>query len=319
MVAAFRTVYCACVLSRFSHVWLFGTPWTLSCQAPLSMGFARQEYCSGLLSTPLGDLPDPGIKSTSPAAPALQGTFFVSVPPGKPLFTKYQVSGNPLQCSCLENPRDGGAWWAAVYGVAQSRTRLKWLSSSKYPMGERNGNPLQYPCLENPVDRGAWWAAVRGVAQSQTRLKWLSMHACIREGNGNPLDLAAAAAGIQFCNFAGNTELDSYTKRIKLVITILQIEHWGIAVKGKTSKQKRFKAKHSDSRLYVFCYNVKQPLNTTGSFSTGKTKCSLQRLWFFKAVIWEVCNPCLVMLLQLEYFWNGSFGITFIACSSFFE
>ena len=38
--------------------------------------------------------------------------------------------GNPLQCSCLENPRDRGAWWAAVYGVTQSRTRLKWLSSS---------------------------------------------------------------------------------------------------------------------------------------------------------------------------------------------
>ena len=39
-------------------------------------------------------------------------------------------SGNPLQCSCLENPRDRGAWWAAVYGVAQSLTWLKWLSSS---------------------------------------------------------------------------------------------------------------------------------------------------------------------------------------------
>ena len=39
-------------------------------------------------------------------------------------------NGNLLQCSCLENPRDGGAWWAAVYGVAQSRTRLRWLSSS---------------------------------------------------------------------------------------------------------------------------------------------------------------------------------------------
>ena len=39
-------------------------------------------------------------------------------------------NGNPLQCSCLENPRDGGAWCAAVYGVAQSRTRLKRLSSS---------------------------------------------------------------------------------------------------------------------------------------------------------------------------------------------
>ena len=41
-------------------------------------------------------------------------------------------NGNPLQCFCLENPRDGGAWWAAVYGVTQSRTRLKWLSSSMF-------------------------------------------------------------------------------------------------------------------------------------------------------------------------------------------
>ena len=39
-------------------------------------------------------------------------------------------NGNPLQCSCLENPRDGGAWWAAIYGITQNRTRLKWLSSS---------------------------------------------------------------------------------------------------------------------------------------------------------------------------------------------
>ena len=39
-------------------------------------------------------------------------------------------NGNPLQCSCLENPRDRGAWWAAIYGVTQSQTRLKWLSIS---------------------------------------------------------------------------------------------------------------------------------------------------------------------------------------------
>ena len=44
-------------------------------------------------------------------------------------------NGNPLQCSCLEDPRDGGAWWAAVYGVAQSWTRLKWLSSSSSNYG----------------------------------------------------------------------------------------------------------------------------------------------------------------------------------------
>ena len=41
-----------------------------------------------------------------------------------------EENGNPLQCSCLENPRYRGAWWAAVYGVAQSRAQLKWLSSS---------------------------------------------------------------------------------------------------------------------------------------------------------------------------------------------
>ena len=41
-----------------------------------------------------------------------------------------EENGNPIQCSCLGNPMDGGAWWAAVYGVAQSQTRLKWLSSS---------------------------------------------------------------------------------------------------------------------------------------------------------------------------------------------
>ena len=111
-------------------------------------------------------------------------------------------NGNPLQCSCLENPRDGGAWWAAVYGVAQSWTRLKQLSSSSSPLlmslqtgfpggsdgkesiynagdlgsicglgrssGGGHGNPLQYSCLENSMDRGAWWAIVHGDAKSQT-------------------------------------------------------------------------------------------------------------------------------------------------------
>ena len=51
-------------------------------------------------------------------------------------------NGNPLQCSCLENPRDSGAWWAVIYGVAQSRTRLKQHSSSsskrKGALAERN-------------------------------------------------------------------------------------------------------------------------------------------------------------------------------------
>ena len=54
-------------------------------------------------------------------------------------------NGNPLQCSCLENPRDGGAWWAAVYGVAQSQTWLKRLSSSS---GNSNGVCLQLMALK---------------------------------------------------------------------------------------------------------------------------------------------------------------------------
>ena len=47
-------------------------------------------------------------------------------------------NGNPLQCSCLENPRDGGAWWAAIYGVAQSWTRLKRLSSGSSRLGKNS-------------------------------------------------------------------------------------------------------------------------------------------------------------------------------------
>ena len=55
-------------------------------------------------------------------------------------------NGNSLHCSCLENPRDGGAWWAAVYGVAQSRTRLKRLSSSS-SMLQMEGSPYPGPSI----------------------------------------------------------------------------------------------------------------------------------------------------------------------------
>ena len=58
-----------------SRVQLFVTPWTVARQAPLSMGFSRQEYWSGLAFLTPGDLSNPGIESTSPASPAFQGVF----------------------------------------------------------------------------------------------------------------------------------------------------------------------------------------------------------------------------------------------------
>ena len=86
-------------------------------------------------------------------------------------------NGTPLQYSCLENPMDRGAWWAAVHGVTKSWTGLSDFTFTFHFHAlekEGNGNPLQYSCLENARDGGVWWAAVYGVAQSWTRLKQLS-------------------------------------------------------------------------------------------------------------------------------------------------
>ena len=72
------------MLSCFSHVQLFVIPWTEACQAPLSMGFSRQEYWSGLPCPPPGDLPDPGIEPVSVMSPALAGGFFTASTTWKP-------------------------------------------------------------------------------------------------------------------------------------------------------------------------------------------------------------------------------------------
>ena len=70
-----------------SHVWLFVTPSAVDHQILLSTEFSRREYWSGLPCPSLGDVPDPGIKPTSLAVPALAGRFFTTAPPGKPLKT----------------------------------------------------------------------------------------------------------------------------------------------------------------------------------------------------------------------------------------
>ena len=71
-------VLAVAVVGSLSRIRLFAAPWTAAFQAPLSMGFSRQEYWSGLPFPPPGDLPNPGIE---PASPALAGRFFTTEPP----------------------------------------------------------------------------------------------------------------------------------------------------------------------------------------------------------------------------------------------
>ena len=84
-------IYNVCVCAVLSYSIMsdsFVTPWTVACQAPLSMGFPRQEYWSGLPFPSPGGLPDPGIKPTSPLSPVLAGGFLTTEPPGEPqMFT----------------------------------------------------------------------------------------------------------------------------------------------------------------------------------------------------------------------------------------
>ena len=129
------------------------------------MEFSRQEYWRGFPFSSPGDLPHPGIR---PLAILWKSAFkwanlsFSPLPLASLLFSAVLLSaflsfsqgfcaslirdgsGNPFQYSCLENPRDGGAWWAAIYGVAQSQTRLKRLSSSSSSCNEHGGTRISF-------------------------------------------------------------------------------------------------------------------------------------------------------------------------------
>ena len=74
-----------------SRVRFFATPWTVTCQAPLTVGFSRQDYWSGFPFPPPGNLPDPGIQPTSVA---LAGGFFTTEPPGNPYSVRTSISKN---------------------------------------------------------------------------------------------------------------------------------------------------------------------------------------------------------------------------------
>jgi len=82
-----QLIFCCCLVVR-SCLTLFVIPWTVALQVPLSMGFLRQEYCSGLPFPSPGNLSYPGIEPTSPALP---GGFFITETPGKPTMEYHSV------------------------------------------------------------------------------------------------------------------------------------------------------------------------------------------------------------------------------------
>ena len=93
-----------------SHVLFFATPWTITYQSPLSMGFSKKEYCSGLPFPSPGDIPDPRMEPTSPVSPALPA-----------------AAANSLQlCPTLCNPKDRSPPGSPVPGILQTRT-LEWV------------------------------------------------------------------------------------------------------------------------------------------------------------------------------------------------
>ena len=135
----------ACVLSRFSGIQLFATPWTAAHQTPLSMGFPRQENLSGLPCPPPGDLPDPGIKPMSLASPALAGGFFTTNITQEALYcSSVQFSSVTQSCLTLCDPMDHSTPGLPVHHQLPvfTQTHVHWVGDAIQP-----SHPLSSPSL----------------------------------------------------------------------------------------------------------------------------------------------------------------------------
>ena len=141
---------------------------TVAHQAPLFMGFSRQEYWSGLPFLPPGDLSDPGIESRPPA---LQANSLPAESAGKPMSgVRRGELPQTLWCTFLQVCREcetlyqchfSGLYLCFPGGSEVKATSRNVGDPGSIPglgrsPGEGNGNPLQYSCLENPMDGGAW-------------------------------------------------------------------------------------------------------------------------------------------------------------------
>ena len=186
------------------RVWLFVTPWTVAHQAPLSVGFSRQEYWSGLPFPSAGDLPHPGVESGSPA---LQAGALPSQPPEQCLFLSV------IEWLRANTHSDVTSIWESYFilkSIFTTLWRLGKLVCNTYPVarpsqvapviknppanagevrdsgvipgsgrpsGEGNVNSHQYSCLGDPMARGPWRATIHRVTKSMTE------HACTHPAN----------------------------------------------------------------------------------------------------------------------------------------
>ena len=107
------------VLSHYACSWLCANPWTVANQAPLSVGFSRQEYWSGLPCLPPGDLPDPRIELGSPVAPALQVDSLPLSHLGNP--NQLWLAVYAQSCPALCNPKHCSRPGSSLYGIFQAR------------------------------------------------------------------------------------------------------------------------------------------------------------------------------------------------------
>ena len=120
-----RSTMCVFVcVQSLSHVWLFVTPWTVARQAPLSMGFPRQEDWSGVPFTPPGDLLNPGIEPVSLVPPALAGRFFITCHLGRPI--KQLYSNNNKNSAYISWARPRTKKQECIMKITPSGRVLEW-------------------------------------------------------------------------------------------------------------------------------------------------------------------------------------------------
>ena len=134
--------------SHFSCIWLFATLWTIAHQAPLSMGFSRQEYWSGMPCPPTVDILNPNLPASA-CLSCTAGKFFTTAPPGTPIT---ELSSHILS---------GSAGKESAYRWG----RLDFIPGLGRSPGEGHSYPLQYCGLENAMD-----CIIHGIAKSQTQL-----------------------------------------------------------------------------------------------------------------------------------------------------